>query len=252
MFNTPASEHGLASHLCALSSCIVATVGYRLSPENPFPAPVIDARDALAAIQTQSLNQGCERWAREYVQPKLPIGVVGSSAGAGLAAYLALTERAVKAAMLWVPIVTWDFGSMDAGPKSSWQRFQQSPFLSSDKMEWFRTMYIKEKDWSKPMASPLTVLKEATTRPLVNLPDFRVAVAGGDVLKDQGVQFAELANTAGEISKRYNDGSVDRVVLKVYEGTSHSLISAAGENEIGRREVVEGSKWIAEKLSRIS
>jgi acetyl esterase/lipase len=182
----------------------------------------------------------------------LPIGVVGASAGAGLAAYLALTEAVVKAAMLWVPIVTWDFGSMDTGLTSSWQRFQQSPFLSSDKMKWFRTMYIKEKDWSKPMASPLTVLKDATTHPLAGLPDFRVAVAGGDVLKDQGVQFAELANIAAETSKRYNGGSVDRVVLKIHEGTGHSLISAAGENEIGRREVVEGSEWIADKLSRVS
>ena len=69
----------------ALRSAVqIVALEYRLAPEHPFPAPVDDAVDALAALRARAGELG--------VDPER-LGIGGNSAGATIAASAALRER---------------------------------------------------------------------------------------------------------------------------------------------------------------
>jgi acetyl esterase/lipase len=70
--------------LAAELNCAVFSVEYRLAPETPYPGPLEDCYAVLAWLHANAGNRG--------VDPTR-IGVKGESAGAGLAAALALLAR---------------------------------------------------------------------------------------------------------------------------------------------------------------
>ncbi|WTW99460.1 alpha/beta hydrolase [Streptomycetaceae bacterium NBC_01309] len=74
-----AEWHPALAHLASLTGATVVGVDYRLAPENPHPAPLVDV---LAALD----------WADELAGGA-PVAVGGDSAGATLAASAALVRR---------------------------------------------------------------------------------------------------------------------------------------------------------------
>ena len=70
--------------LAAGADCIVASIEYRRAPEHPYPIPMEDSYAALAWLHAVAEERGLD---------VRRIGVGGSSAGAGLAAGLALLAR---------------------------------------------------------------------------------------------------------------------------------------------------------------
>ncbi|MBR7828302.1 alpha/beta hydrolase [Actinospica sp. MGRD01-02] len=77
-------EDGRFDRWCTTLACVGISVGYRLAPETPYPGPLEDCYTAL-------------RWAHRNA-PELGIdptriGVIGGSAGGGLAAGLTLLAR---------------------------------------------------------------------------------------------------------------------------------------------------------------
>jgi acetyl esterase/lipase len=70
--------------LAAAADCGIVSVEYRLAPETRFPGAIEDCYAALAWLFSQATNLGLD---------SLRIGVMGESAGGGLAAALALLAR---------------------------------------------------------------------------------------------------------------------------------------------------------------
>ena len=52
------SHDALCRLLAAVSGCIVVSVGYRLAPEDPFPAAVVDALAAYTWVQQHAADVG--------------------------------------------------------------------------------------------------------------------------------------------------------------------------------------------------
>lgn len=70
--------------LARATGCTIVSVDYRLAPENPHPAGLEDCHTALVWLTSQARSLG--------IKPDR-IGVIGESAGGGLAAALALMAR---------------------------------------------------------------------------------------------------------------------------------------------------------------
>jgi len=81
VMGTAAMDDAVCRHFARELGIVVASVDYRLAPEFPFPTPLHDCHDALAWLAGRP----------EVDATRIAIG--GASAGAGLAAALALLAR---------------------------------------------------------------------------------------------------------------------------------------------------------------
>ena len=85
----------VARNLCAGAEALVASVDYRMGPEHKFPAAVEDSFAALKWVHANAEELGADPGR---------IGVHGDSAGANLAAVVALMARDAGSPRLAAPI----------------------------------------------------------------------------------------------------------------------------------------------------
>ena len=161
----------------------VISVDYRLAPEHPFPAAVEDVRTALEWARDEADSLG--------IDPDR-LGLAGSSAGAGLAAAVALEARDLDVSpavqLLCYPILDRDF------ERRSYREHADAQLLSRADMEWFWEQYLPEpSDADDPRAAPL----RADSETLSSAPPAVIATAGHDVLRSEGVAYAERLDAAG-------------------------------------------------------
>ncbi|KAF8965781.1 alpha/beta hydrolase fold-domain-containing protein [Flammula alnicola] len=175
------SETAFCTNLCVHAKCVVVSVDYRLAPEHPYPAAVEDAIDSLVWV--------IENGKQELGVNTSKIAVGGSSSGGNLATILAL--RATQAQppiplvfqLLVVPVT-----DNTASISTLWAENALTPWLSPERMMWFRNNYLPNKeDWAKWDASPIFAPDEMVAQ----LPTAWVGVAELDILKEEGVQYAE-------------------------------------------------------------
>ncbi|WP_197338078.1 alpha/beta hydrolase [Ralstonia solanacearum] len=172
--------------ICALlaadTGCAVVSVDYRLAPEHPFPAPADDARDALAYLAEQRL--------RLSLDPDF-LAVGGDSAGGHLAVQAAqavhdtVQPGLVTAQLLVYPATTPAFGS------ESYNAFAQGPGLTRDEMRWYWTQFIGEAALDRPLAEQDARIFPMAHPPGHTPPDTVVIVAAHDVLRDDGLAYAD-------------------------------------------------------------
>ena len=98
---------------------------------------------------------------------------------------------------------------------ASWTSNANTPALSPAKMRWFRQNYTpNEADWKKWDNSPLFAPDEG----FKNAPPAWIGVAELDILRDEGLAYAEKLKEAG----------ID-VEVKVYKGSPHPIMAMDGE-----------------------
>lgn len=173
--------------LAAAAGVPVASVEYRLAPEDPFPAPQEDCHSALAWLADQAGALGFDA---------SRIVVAGESAGGGLAAALAIMARdlggpAIAGQLLTYPMLDHRTGS-DACPYNNpatgefiwtrpsnrfgWRALQGDYKIDDDRRGWF----------SPSLAEDLS-----------NLPPAYIATGSLDLFFDENLDYARRLVAAG-------------------------------------------------------
>ncbi|MCU1595664.1 MAG: Esterase/lipase [Frankiales bacterium] len=167
----------MARDLAAASGLAVLSVGYRLAPEAPWPAA---PEDVYAALQ----------WAAETF-PELSLSIGGESAGANLAAVVALMARDRSGPPLvaqWLDVPAVDL-TLPRTP--SFYAFGTGFGLEVAQFDLLTTWYLAGgTDPRHPLVSPAFA-------DLQGLPPALVTTAELDPIRDQGEAFAEALRIAG-------------------------------------------------------
>lgn len=177
---------------------VVVSVGYRLAPEDPFPAGLEDCYAALAWTAAH---------ADELAIDPSRLAIAGQSAGGGLAAGLALYARdkggpAVCFQLLEIPELD------DRLDTPSMLAFQDTPFWNRPNAVYSWQHYLgpnHEGDVSI-YAAPA----RATAKDCAGLPPAYVSTMEFDPLRDEGIRYAMTMLEAGVSVELHN-----------YAGTFH-------------------------------
>ncbi|MEU5696172.1 alpha/beta hydrolase [Actinosynnema sp. NPDC020468] len=192
-----------------LGACVVS-VDYRLAPENPFPAAVDDALDALRWVVESIADLGGD---------PSRVGLAGESSGANLAAVTAIAARDAGipvAGQLLVSPVT-DFSTEYPSATENGDGY----FLTRADLAVIRRFYLGAGDAADPRVSP-ALADLAGVAPAV------VGVAGFDPLRDDGIAYAATLLRAGVPT-----------ALRVYPGLIHPFFGMPGLSPAAEAAVVE-------------
>jgi acetyl esterase len=164
------------------SGVIIASVEYRLAPEHPYPAAL---EDTLTALQWAAGH------ANEWGGDPLCIALGGDSAGGNLAAVAAnqicqQDSHLLSALMLLYPVT--DHPTAD---HPSYSENATGYGLDADRMRWFWQQYIVGVSANDPNVSPLQI------KNVPPLPPTLITTAEYDVLRDEGVAYAQKLSAAG-------------------------------------------------------
>jgi acetyl esterase len=213
---------GVCRRLANLVPCQVITVGYRLAPENPFPAAVHDCHQATQWIAAHAVELGVD-------VARLAVG--GDSAGGNLAAATTLLARdsgpSLAGQLLVYPNTLYgsDTASMRAG---------DDPFLfNRTSVNWYWKHYLRdESDGTNPLASPLLAPSHA------GLPPALVITAEFDPLRDEGEYYAEKLFAAGVPTE-----------LTRYDGMVHGFYTMSGVLDTARQAMTDSATWLRRTFS---
>jgi acetyl esterase/lipase len=194
---SPAASRRMIALISAAAQVRVLSVGYRLAPEDPFPAAVDDALTAYRFL----LNGGAD--------PAV-IAIAGDSAGGGLtlATLVALRDAGDPLPAAAVAISPWTDLALTS--ESLVTRADADVMIKPDGMREGVATYLAGADPRHPYASPLYA-------ELHGLPPILIHVGDAEVILDDSTRFAAKARAAG----------VD-VTLEVWDQMPHVWHAFAG------------------------
>jgi acetyl esterase/lipase len=204
------TEHPWAARLADGTGAVVVSVGYRLAPEHRFPAALDDAYAALAWTAEHATELGTD---------PAHIAVGGHSAGAGLAAAVALVARDQQGPPIRFQLLNQP--QLD-DRQATWsaRHFTDTPWMTRDKLAATWRHYLGSQP-ATPYAAP------ARADDLTGLPAAYLATAEFDPLRDEAIGYGLGLLQAGV-----------PVELHQWPGTFHgsqAILSA----EISQRQITE-------------
>ncbi|MFP3987159.1 alpha/beta hydrolase [Streptomyces sp. E11-3] len=204
------TEHPWAARLADGSGAVVISVGYRLAPEDRFPAALDDAYATLSWTAEHAAELG--------IDPER-IAVGGHSAGAGLAAGVALRARDQQGPPIRCQLLNQP--NLDDRQQSwSARNFTDTPWLNRDKIAAAWRHYLGSAP-ATPYAAP------ARATDLSGLPPAYIATAEFDPNRDEDITYAQRLLQSGV-----------SVELHQWPGTFHgsqAILSA----EVSQRQIAE-------------
>jgi acetyl esterase len=213
VFGNLESHDSLCRELCNLAGCAVVSVGYRVAPEDKFPAAVEDALAAVRYVAGGAQALGIDG-------SRLAVG--GDSAGGTLAAVTALAFRDQDGPRLRFQALIYPVTDMTLD-SPAYARIATGYTLPRERMLFFREAYLRgPEDIADWRASPLKA------RDLSNLPPALVLTAAQDPLVDEGKAYADRLAAAGV-----------PVTYSCYEGMVHGFLTMAGAVEAGHAGIAE-------------
>lgn len=198
-------------------------VEYRLAPETPYPGALEDCYAGLKWTFDHAEELGVDRGR---------IGILGASAGGGLAAALALLARdrgevPVAFQMLLYPMLD----DRRVTTTSGWDTVIWAP--EHNELGW--SSYLGElygADQVPAYAAP------ARAEDLSGLPPAFVSVGALDLFCDEDVEYAARLNRAGV-----------PVELHVYPGMPHAFDLFSGLADGARRALRDQEEWLGQQLA---
>ncbi len=171
--------------LAPLAGLSIVSVDYRLAPESPHPAALEDAHTAVLWAAAHAGSWGAD-------PARLALG--GDSAGGHLAAVtanrLAVERDSPKPVALALLYPVTDY------PESQYPSYGQNAVgfgLEADTMRWYWKQYAAGASPDDPTISPMR------QQPLPPLPPTLVMTAEYDVLRDEGIAYAQKLAGAGVV-----------------------------------------------------
>lgn len=174
------THDALCRRIAVASNSVLVSVDYRLAPEFPYPAGLLDC---IAVFEQR------EMLLKDFQVKTEQVFLVGDSAGGNLALSVGHEmkeqgDTAIKGLALIYPSV--DF-SMEY---DSYQRNGEGYLLTREKIKWYFDSYFKEGD-DRIQASPINF------KHIELLPPCYIAVAEYDPLLDEALSFATKIESVG-------------------------------------------------------
>ena len=164
----PEFESLFAEALANRCGVEVVVPQYRLAPEGPFPAGLIDAHEALKALRDEVGDA--------------PLIVGGDSAGAGLAASLGVLTAAEGGPRIDALVLLSPWLDLRVMAKSYETNAASDPMFSTESASIAAELYLQGFDPEHPLASPLLA-------PITAYPPTLISVGTGEVLRDDSLLF---------------------------------------------------------------
>lgn len=188
--------------------CLILSVGYRLAPEDPYPAANEDAWSALAWVADHASEIGAD-------PQRIAIG--GDSAGGLLAAWVA--QKAAKTGpKLRLQVLLYP--NLDAtASRPSWKELGTGTYLlaHAQMMEWYDAFLPHRINREDPKVSPLFATDFTHIAPAL------IVTADHDPLHDEGEEYAAKLKAANV--------AVD---YTCWPGMIHSFATFAGVLDAGK------------------
>jgi acetyl esterase len=175
------SHDRLCRILANAFASVVVAVDYALAPEHVYPAAIDDVEAAWHWVREN---------ARELGADGLRFFIAGDSSGGNLVAALALRLARTDAPQPDLQILLYPALDPECS-RASYREFATGYNLTAVAMAWFWNKYRGGADVRLPELGPLAASS------LANLPPAVIAVAGTDVLRDDGLDYARRLETAG-------------------------------------------------------
>ena len=208
---------------CPKLDIVGASVDYRLAPETPYPGPLEDCYRGLKWTYEHAEELGIDRDR---------IGVMGVSAGGGLAAALCLLAR--ERGEIPVAFQLLDQPMLDDRQITPSSREDGLAVWSRDSNTFGWKAYLGDlygRDDVPPTAAP------ARASDLSGLPPTFVSVGAADGFRDEDVDYATRLNQAGVPTE-----------LHVYPGACHGFNVMAPNAEITKQCMRNMEDWLGKQL----
>ena len=222
VIGTYESDDARFDNWCVSHRCIGVSVEYRLAPETPYPGPLEDCYAGLAWTIEHAAELGID---------PTRIGVLGTSAGGGLAAALALLVRdrgelALAFQLLECPM-------LDDRQQTPSSQIEDLPIWSRHSNEFGWRAYLGDRYGTEDVPA---YAAPARATDLTGLPPALINVGGADGFRDEDIDYALRLGQAGVPTE-----------LHVYPGAPHG-VQLFATTDAARRWNRHENEWLARQL----